>query len=188
MSLDPASDAHVRIAIVGGGATGVELAAELYNAAAALRYYGLEVFDEDRLEVTLIEAGPRILPALPERLADAAREELEALGVRVLTDAPVTEVTPAAILIRSGERIEAELKIWAAGVRAAPLPGGVDGLELNRIGQFVVRPTLQTTIDDHIFAIAIAAAACCPAASGRCRPARRRRTRWHQPRSAIWCG
>ena len=85
MSDDPATDAHVRIAIVGGGATGVELAAELYNAAAALRHYGLEVFDESRLKVTLIEAGPRILPALPEKLADAAHEELEALGVRVLT-------------------------------------------------------------------------------------------------------
>ena len=72
MSQSPDADAHVRVAIVGGGATGVELAAELYNAAAALRYYGLEVFDEKRLEVTLIEAGPRILPALPEKLAEAA--------------------------------------------------------------------------------------------------------------------
>ena len=50
MSADPAADAYVRVAIVGGGATGVELAAELYNAAAALRYYGLEVFDESRLQ------------------------------------------------------------------------------------------------------------------------------------------
>ena len=55
------------------------------TARRALGHYGLEIFDESRLEVTLIEAGPRILPALPERLADAARAELEALGVRVLT-------------------------------------------------------------------------------------------------------
>jgi len=66
LSVDPRSDATVDIAIVGGGATGVELAAELYNSASALRHYGLEVFDESRLRVTLIEAGPRILPALPE--------------------------------------------------------------------------------------------------------------------------
>jgi NADH dehydrogenase len=65
-------NAFVDVAIVGGGATGVELAAELYNSAAALKHYGLEVFDESRLRVTLIEAGPRILPALPERLANAA--------------------------------------------------------------------------------------------------------------------
>src|ERR1700761_5347112 len=72
LSVDPEADAYVRVAIVGGGATGVELAAELYNAAAALAYYGLEVFDETRLQVTLIEAGERILPALPEKLAAAA--------------------------------------------------------------------------------------------------------------------
>ena len=73
MSADPGIDAHVSIAVVGGGATGVELAAELYNAAAELKHYGLEVFDESRLQVTLIEAGPRILPALPEELAKAAQ-------------------------------------------------------------------------------------------------------------------
>ncbi|HEU4651926.1 MAG TPA: FAD-dependent oxidoreductase, partial [Croceibacterium sp.] len=97
MSVDPAADAHVRIAIVGGGATGVELAAELYNAAAALRHYGLEVFDESRLAITLIEAGPRILPALPERLAAAAHAELEALGVSVRCGLRVTEAQPHAI-------------------------------------------------------------------------------------------
>ena len=101
LSENPQADAYVRIAIVGAGATGVELAAELYNAASALRYYGLEVFDESRLQVTLIEAGARILPALPERLADAAREELEALGVRVLTGTRVTSVTPEWILTES---------------------------------------------------------------------------------------
>ncbi len=64
MTVNPEADEHVRVGIVGGGATGVELAAELYNAAAALRFYGLEVFDESRLKVSLLEAGPRILPAL----------------------------------------------------------------------------------------------------------------------------
>ncbi|MCV5784758.1 FAD-dependent oxidoreductase, partial [Escherichia coli] len=77
-------DARVRVSIVGGGATGVELAAELYNAAKALRHYGLEVFDETKLEVSLLEAGPRILPALDEVLATTAREELQKLGVKVL--------------------------------------------------------------------------------------------------------
>nr|MBA2589506.1 FAD-dependent oxidoreductase [Alphaproteobacteria bacterium] len=74
LSQDADADAVVRVDIVGGGATGVELAAELYNSAAELRHYGLEVFDESRLKVTLIEAGPRILPALPEDLAKAAHQ------------------------------------------------------------------------------------------------------------------
>lgn len=153
MVADPASDARVNIALVGGGATGVELAAELFNAAGALRHYGLEVFDEKRLRVTLIEAGPRILPALPERLAEAAQRELEALGVTVLTGTAVTEVTADAMLLASGERIPADLRVWAAGVKTAPLANEGDGLERARSGQFVVRPTLQTTADDHIFAI-----------------------------------
>ena len=83
-SWKPPDGEYVRIAIVGGGATGIELAAELYNAASGLRHYGLEVFDESRLKVTLVEAGPRILPALPEKLAAAARLELEALGVDII--------------------------------------------------------------------------------------------------------
>jgi NADH dehydrogenase len=153
MAKDPTQDARVRVAIVGGGATGVELAAELYNAAAALRYYGLEVFDEDRLDVTLIEAGPRILPALPEKLAAAATHELETLGVRVATGQQVCEVTPDEIVTRAGDRIPADIKVWAAGVRGVPLPHDTSPLERNRLGQFVVRPTLQTTLDDRILAI-----------------------------------
>ncbi|MBT2133787.1 NAD(P)/FAD-dependent oxidoreductase [Croceibacterium sp. LX-88] len=152
MTEDPSCDAHVRIVIVGGGATGVELAAELYNAAAALKYYGLEVFDESRLQITLIEAGPRILPALPERLAEAAQAELEALGVRVLTNVRVTEAAPHVIVTESGERIEGDLLVWAAGVKASPVLANLD-LETNRINQLVVKETLQTTRDPRIFAM-----------------------------------
>jgi NADH dehydrogenase len=153
MSEHPEDDAHVRIAVVGGGATGVELAAELYNAAAALRHYGLEVFDESRLAVTLIEAGPRILPALPEELANAARAELEALGVRVLTNMAVVEATPDGMRTASGEFIPAELRVWAAGVKAPDIVREIGGLETGRGNQLLVRPTLQTTRDDRIFAI-----------------------------------
>jgi NADH dehydrogenase len=153
LSFDAAAEAYVRIAIVGGGATGVELAAELYNAAAALRFYGLEVFDESRLEVTLIEAGPRILPALPEPLAMAAHEQLEALGVRVVTGAAVTEVLPDAVRLGSGERIAADLRVWAAGVKGPEFLQGIGGLETNRNNQIVVGPTLQATRDERILAI-----------------------------------
>lgn len=153
MSADPSSDAHVRVAIVGAGATGVELAAELYNSAAGLRHYGLEVFDESRLEISLIEAGPRILPALPEKLSDAAREELEALGVRVLTGARVAEVTKDSVVLASGERIGADLRVWAAGVKGADFLRGFVGLESSPDNRLLVHPTLQTTRDPRIFAI-----------------------------------
>ncbi len=153
MSVDPSCDATVAVTIVGGGATGVELAAELYNAAAALRYYGLETFDEGRLKVTLIEAGPRILPALPEKLGMAAQKELEALGVRVLTGMPVVQVTEAGVCTQDGQLIRGDLRVWAAGVKGPEFLRDIGGLETNRNDQLVVRPTLQTTRDDRIFAL-----------------------------------
>jgi NADH dehydrogenase len=153
MTTDSGADAYVNVTIVGGGATGVELAAELFNAASALKHYGLEVFDESRLRVTLVEAGPRILPALPITLAEAAHKELEALGVRVLVNTAIMEATSTGMGTRTGEVIGADLKIWAAGVRAPDVLKDIAGLETTRSNQLVVRPTLQTTRDDRIFAI-----------------------------------
>jgi NADH dehydrogenase len=109
MMKDPTANEQVRVAIVGGGATGVELAAELYNAAGALRQYGLEVFDESRMHVTLLEAGPRILPALPDKLAAAATYELGQLGVQVRPATQVIEARPRQLITSTGEVIEAEL-------------------------------------------------------------------------------
>ena len=125
-----------------------------------MRHYGLEVFDESRLAITLLEAGPRILPVLPEKLADAAREELEMLGVRVLTDARVAEVTAQGVLTASGETIEADLRLWAAGVKGPDFLKNIAGLETDRDNRLVVHQTLQTTRDDRIFAIGDCAA--CP--------------------------
>jgi NADH:ubiquinone reductase (H+-translocating) len=170
MSRDAGADAHVEIAIVGGGATGVELAAELYNAAAGLRHYGLEVFDESRLTVSIIEAGPRILPALPEKLARAAQDELEALGIRVLTGKAVTQVTAEHMVVAGGEIIPAHLKVWAAGVKGADFLKDIGGLETNRANQLVTRQTLQTTRDERIFAIGDCAS--CPQPNGRTAPPR----------------
>jgi len=177
MVVNSNADARVKISIVGAGATGVELAAELFNAADALAYYGLEVFDSKRLEVTLIEAGPRILPALPERLADAAHRELEKLGVRVLTNMAVTEATADEIVIANGERIVADLKVWAAGVRATPIAGRLGALELTRGGQILTNASLQSVSDPRVFAIGDCAS-CTP--PGRDRPVPPRAQSAHQ--------
>ena len=150
---NPASDATVDIVIVGGGATGVELAAELHMSADSLAMYGLEVFDAKRLRTVLVEAGPRILPALPEKLAASARSELEAIGVRVFTDEMVTEATADGIVTKRGDVIAADLMVWAAGVKGAGFMHEIGGLETTRGNQVVVGPTLQTTRDDRIFAI-----------------------------------
>jgi NADH dehydrogenase len=153
MLAEEPGDPLVKIAIIGGGATGVELAAELYNSAAGLRFYGLEVFDDARLKVTLIEAAPRILSALRETLSQAATHELEKLGVSVRDGTQVASVEHGAVITKTGERIEADLIVWAAGVKGPDLLKDLGGLETNRSNQLVVKPTLQTTRDDRVFAM-----------------------------------
>ena len=175
--------ARVRVSIVGGGATGVELAAELYNAAKALRHYGLEVFDESKLEVSLIEAGPRILPALDETLAATAKHELEKLGVRVLDNTQVVRLEDRAVHTGDGGVIDADLIVWAAGVKGADELKTMSDLELTRGNQIVVRPTLQSVTDDHIYAIGDCASCLLP---GRDRPIPPRAQSAHQMASLVF--
>lgn len=150
----------ISVAIVGAGATGVELAAELHHAAHELAAYGLDRIQPKDMQITLIEAGPRVLPALPERISVPVHKTLEKLGVTVLTNASVSEVNADTLKTANGEVIHASLKVWAAGIRAPGFLKDIDGLETNRINQLVVRPTLQTTLDDDIFAFGDCAA--CP--------------------------
>jgi NADH dehydrogenase len=183
ISQDGLSDQYVRVAIVGAGATGVELAAELFNAAQALRHYGLEVFDETRLKVTIVEAGPRILPLLPEALADAAKAQLEALGVEVMAGRRVVEVTDNAVITAQGDIIQAEIKVWAAGVRGPDVLKDIDGLERSPTHQLRVRPSLQTTVDDRIFALGDCCS-CLDPQSGRPLPPRAQAA--HQMASTVF--
>lgn len=152
----------VNIAIVGGGATGVELSAELHNAVKQLHSYGYKGLDNQALNVTLVEAGERILPALPPRISTAAHQELTKLGVRVLTQTMVTSADKKGLNTRSGEYIEADLMVWAAGIKAPDFMKEIGGLETNRINQLVVKPTLQTTLDENIFAIGDCASCALP--------------------------
>ncbi|MCC8420362.1 NAD(P)/FAD-dependent oxidoreductase [Photorhabdus thracensis] len=154
----------VNIAIVGGGATGVELSAELYNAVKQLNSYGFEGLSSEALNVTLVEAGERILPALPARISAAAHQELTKLGVHVLTKTMVTSADEHGLNTKEGDLIKADLMVWAAGIKAPDFMKDIAGLETNRINQLVVKPTLQTTFDDHIFAIGDCAS--CPKKEG----------------------
>ncbi|MFT5594719.1 MAG: NADH dehydrogenase [Oceanicoccus sp.] len=143
----------LNIAIVGAGATGVELAAELHNTASELSAYGLDKLSSDQLQVSIIEAGDRILPALPPRISGAAHRELEKISIQVKTNTFIKEVTAEGFITNEGHLIEAELKIWAAGVKAPDWMKDLADLETNRANQIMVKPTLQTTHDDNIFAI-----------------------------------
>ncbi|QIZ85022.1 NAD(P)/FAD-dependent oxidoreductase [Bermanella marisrubri] len=144
---------NLNIAIVGAGATGVELAAELHNTAAQLRAYGLDYLKKEQLNVSIIEAGERILPALPPRISAAAHRELNKLGVEVQTQTFIKEVTEEGYWTSEGKLIPAQLKVWAAGVKAPEWMENLGGLETTKTNQIKVKPSLQTTLDDRIFAI-----------------------------------
>lgn len=151
---------QLQVAIIGAGATGVELAAELHHTTRALVSYGLDRIDPERdIHLNLIEAGPRILAALPERMSMSARQQLEKLHVRVRTNSRVTAVKADGVQLASGEFVPAELVVWAAGVKAPEFLSRLDGLETNSIHQLVVQQTLQTSRDADIFAIGDCAAA-----------------------------
>ena len=151
---------QISVAIVGAGATGVELAAELHNAAHELAAYGLDRIKPENMHITLIEAGERLLPALPEQIGGSVHKTLKKLGVSVLTNSSVSEVTRDSLITSSGQVIPAILKVWVAGIKAPGFLKDMDGLETNRINQLQVMQTLQTTRDENIFAFGDCAA--CP--------------------------
>jgi len=143
----------LNIAIVGAGATGVELSAELYHVTEMLKVYGLSKMTAEKLNIHLIEAGPRILPALPERIASSARRELSKLGVNVMENTRISEATSEGFVTADGDLIEANLMLWAAGVKAPDFIRAIDLFELNRANQILVNPSLISTIDEAIYVI-----------------------------------
>ena len=158
---DPIQAGQLEVVIVGAGATGVELAAELHNTTRELTAYGLDKINPDRdIKISLIEASDRVLPALPPKLSRAVDVELRKLRVHVYTGERVTEVTNKGVYTHSGRFIPSELVVWAAGIKAPNFLSELDGLEVNRINQLLVTRTLQTTLDENIFAFGDCAA--CP--------------------------
>lgn len=152
---------QLEVVIVGAGATGVELAAELHNTTRELTAYGLDKIDPDKdVRISLIEASDRILPALPVKLSNAVEMELRKLRVHLYMGERVTEVSEKGVYTHSGRFIPSELVVWAAGIKAPDFLSELDGLETNRINQLVVKSTLQTTVDENVFAFGDCAA--CP--------------------------
>ena len=143
------------IAIVGAGATGVELSAQLHEVTDVLAIYGLQ--ETSNVRITIIEAATQLLPALPDRLALATQQQLVKLGIDLKLGRRVTEVTEAGITTHDGEFIEADIKVWAAGIKAPDWLKNLDGLETNHINQLIVDSTLKTN-DDDIFAMGDCAA------------------------------
>jgi len=140
----------LRVAIVGGGATGVELAAELVQLAESARAYGA-LGDAARFAIVLIEAGPRLLPGFPEDISAATKYRLEALGVTVLVNERVQRATEEGLVLGDGRPLPAGLRVWAAGVKAPEFLSTL-GLQTTRGHQLIVNGQLQTD-DPDIYAV-----------------------------------
>jgi len=144
----------VDVVIVGGGATGVELAAELTDASRELARFGTrlsEMVHPVRLHV--VEAGPRLVSAMAEDMSRKVLDDLQARAVRVLLNQRVKAVHKDHVELADGTNLPAELTVWAAGIQGPPVLQRLDGLALNNQGQLEVLPTLQTTLDPHVFAL-----------------------------------
>ena len=158
---------QLHVAIIGAGATGVELAAELHRTTREVVAFGLDRIDPEKdIKVSLIEAAERILPALQPRFSLATEDLIKKLGVQVFTSSKVMEVMSNGIRLADGRVLESELVVWAAGVKAPDFLKDLGGLETNRINQLVVLDTLQTTRDIDIFALGDCAACPCPDQDG----------------------
>ncbi len=155
----PIDQGQLDVAIVGAGATGVELSAQLHEVSHLLSAYGLDEVKPAEIKISIIEAADRLLPGLPAKLSKATEVELDKLGVSVLTNERVIEITEDDIKTESGKTISAAIKVWAAGIKA-PLFLSQLGLATNNINQIEVKQTLQSVTDDDIYAIGDCAA--CP--------------------------
>jgi len=146
---DAERDACLTFAVIGAGPTGAELAGTLAEIARHTLTRDFRHIDTRKARILLIEAGPRVLAAFTDDLADKARKQLEHLGVEVHTGKPVTEI--GADFLRFGDqRIAARTILWAAGVAASPL-GKQLGAELDRAGRVRVQPDLSLAAHPEVF-------------------------------------
>jgi NADH dehydrogenase len=150
----------LRIGIVGGGATGVELAAEIHHTICTLRNYGANLFQE-QLEMTIMEGGPRILGGGHQALSTFAKKELEKRKIEVRTNCFIKSVTEEGFEFTDGGKLVKDIKIWTAGIKAPDWLSTL-GLKVNQFNQIIVNENLQTEDEPSIFALGDCAATPAP--------------------------
>jgi NADH dehydrogenase len=157
-TLAPGHADGLDIVIIGGGATGVELAAELREASGAYAVYGFSRLQVQRdVRITLLEGAPRILAPLPERVSDAALRLLDQRAIKVVTDCRVTRIDKHSVLDNAGKAYPADLCVWAAGIRAPEFLGSL-GLPTNKSGALDVDDRLRVKGAPHVYALGDCAA------------------------------
>ena len=152
------ADAGLDIVIIGGGATGVELAAELREASSVYAAYGFHHLEPQRdVRITLLEGAPRILAPLTERVSAAALRLLHERGIKVVTECRVSAIDAGKVSDAQGNQYPADLCVWAAGIRAPEFLGTL-GLPTNKGGQIEVDGYLRVKGFDDIYALGDCAA------------------------------
>lgn len=160
----------VDIVIIGGGATGVELAAELREASAVHTRYGFRRLDPDRdVRITLLEGSPRLLAPLSDKVSSAALDLLRQRHVDVHTACQVTRIDASGVDDASGHRYPSDITVWAAGIEAPPLLRAL-GLPVNKLGQVEVDAQLRVPGWPGVLALGDCAA--CAGPDGRPLPPR----------------
>lgn len=144
-------DTPLNFVVVGAGPTGVELAGTLAEICRHALADDFRSIDPRRTHIHLIEGGPHVLPAYPEDLSRSALEQLQRLGVEVLTSTMVTMIEPGVITM-GDKRMEATVILWAAGVLASPL-GKKLGVPVDRAGRVLVHPDLSIAGHPEVFVI-----------------------------------
>lgn len=175
-------DAQVDIVIIGGGATGVELAAELREASVVHSHYGFRRIDPVRdVRISLLEGADRILSPLPEKVSDAAARLLRQRHVRIETGCRVASIGPTEVTDAQGRRFPADLVVWAAGIKAPRLLESL-GLPTARNGAVLVGPDLR--VEGHEDVFALGDCAYCPMDDGKPVPPRAQAA--HQQASFLY--
>jgi NADH dehydrogenase len=152
------ANAALDVVIIGGGATGVELAAELREASGVYATYGFSRLQVQRdVRITLLEGAPRILAPLPERVSGAALKLLNERGIHVVTDCRVTRIDPDAVIDNEGNVYPASLCVWAAGIRAPEFLTRL-GLPTTKGGQIEVDAQLRVPGVPGVYALGDCAA------------------------------
>ena len=172
--VEPASaapaGAGVDIVIIGGGATGVELAAELREASGVYAAYGFGHLDPKKdVRITLLEGAPRILAPLPERVSAAALKLLQERAIQVVTSTRVTAIDAGRVTTGDGGQYPADIVVWAAGIKAPALLATL-GLPTAKGGQLEVEGNLA--VKGHPGIYALGDCALCMGADGKPVPPR----------------
>ena len=148
---DEARRRFLTTVIIGGGATGVEMAGAVAELSSRTLRGEFRRIDPKKMRIVLVEAGPRLLPAFPERLSERCRRSLIEMGVEVKLGSTVTECTVRGVSL-GPERIDAATVVWAAGVRASRAAQWLDA-EHDRSNRIIVGSDLSVSPHENIFAI-----------------------------------